>query len=155
MTPLTQASEYAVRALTHLALTRTDGFQQVRRVAQEVGVPGPFLLKILQPLVQDGLLVSRRGRGGGYRLVRDPGDVTLFDVVASQQDLTSGRECMLGQETCSDERACPLHDYWRVAFQRFLDRLQRTTLADLVAFCARQPESGYPGLGPLLTRKAG
>ena len=146
MIPISSASEYAIRALTYLASRRGEGgFWLVRRIAEEIGVPGPFLVKILQPLVQCGILESQRGRGGGYRLARSAGDVTLLEIVDAQERLQRTRKCLLGQAECSDERACPLHEYWKWTHEGFISRLRRTTLKDLTRFCQARPQSGYPG----------
>ena len=51
---------------------------------------------------------------------------------------------MLGQAECTDERACPLHHYWKPASERYLATLQGTTLADLKHFCEHRPDCGYP-----------
>jgi Rrf2 family protein len=141
---ISRASEYAIRALTFLAQDSGAHFHLAREMARGLGIPAPFLAKILQPLVRDGLVYSQRGRQGGFRLARDPADVCLFDVVDSEERLGRVRPCMLGQAECSDERACPLHNYWKRASEDYLTVLQRTTLADVVRFCRERPGSHYP-----------
>jgi len=145
--PISQASEHAIRALTHLARRHGEGYQLAQEMARELRIPAPFLAKILRPLVDRGVLASQRGRGGGFRLARPPGEVSLFDVVDSQEHL-GRRRCFLGQAECTDERACPMHDYWRDASERWQSTLAGTTLQDLVDFCAASPDSGYPAPGP-------
>ena len=145
MQPITQASEYAIRALTYLAQRHGDGYQLGREIASDLGVPAPYLSKILVSLVGRDILESQRGRGGGFRLTVDPDTVTLYDVVDSQEDLGRARRCILGQDECSDERACPMHEYWKVASANWQERLRSTTLADVVTFCEKRPASRYPG----------
>ena len=121
MRPITQSSEYAIRALTHLGRNYGDGFHLAHEMARELGMPAPFLTKILRPLVECGLLESQRGRNGGFRLAHPPAQVTLHQIVASQEPLGLPRRCFLGQSECSDDRACPMHDFWKRA-SRGLDR---------------------------------
>jgi Rrf2 family protein len=147
MQPISHSSTYAIRALTYLARHQADGLQAGQAVAKALGLPAPFLAKLLQPLVARGLLASQRGRRGGFRLAVDPDQVTLLDIVESQEPLWRGRRCLLGQEECSDERACPLHDYWKRASAEARAKLSATTLADILRFCDRSPRSGYPGRG--------
>lgn len=144
MIPLSRSSEYAIRALTYLAQRPEGGYRLAREMAHELGVPPAFLGKCLQPLVARGLLESQRGRRGGFRLAGDPGGITLYQIVDSHEHLGRARPCLLGQADCSDERACPLHEFWQRAAHEFLERLQAMTLADLVSFCTERPGSGYP-----------
>jgi Rrf2 family protein len=78
---LTSASTYAVTALAYLAREKPDGPVTAHVIAGAEGIPELFLLKLLNPLAQAGLVRSRKGPGGGYALARDPKDVTLLEVV--------------------------------------------------------------------------
>lgn len=132
--------------MTYLAQHPEPGFQLARAMALELGLPGPYLAKLLQPLVARGLLESRRGRSGGFRLARTAESLTLYEIVDAQEGLGGPRQCLLGQSACGDDRACPLHEFWKRASDGFRQRLASTCLADLVRFCEREPDSGYPGL---------
>lgn len=144
---ISRASEYAIRALTYLAQQeQSSGYYLARDMADRLGVPAPFLAKILQPLVTRGLIKSQRGRSGGFRLAdsKRPSDISLYDIVDAEEHLGKIRECLLGQSECSDERACPLHHYWKRTSDEYLALLASTTLRDLTHFCEVKPESGYP-----------
>ena len=146
MNGISRSSEYAIRALTYLAQQdESAAYHLAREMAEHLEIPAPFLGKILQPLVTRGILDSQRGRNGGFRLAHPPGEVTLFQIVDAQEHLGRSRQCFLGQAECSDERACPMHSYWKDASELFLSRLANTTLADLVRFVHENPESRYPG----------
>ncbi len=145
MNPISRSTEYAIRALTYLAQHQADGaFHLARDMAEKLDIPAPFLGKILQPLVTREVLESQRGRNGGFRLCVPPEEVTMLKIAQSQETQTGGRECFLGQAECSDERACPMHDYWKVASGDFDSKMENTTLADLTTFCEEKPQSGYP-----------
>ena len=144
MIPISRSSEYAIRALTHLAQRQDGGFCLAREMADALGIPAPFLGKCLQPLVARGILLSQRGRNGGFKLALPATEIPLYDIVDSQEHLGRARQCFLGQAECSDERACPMHDFWKQASNEFMSRLANTTLADIMRFCETQPESGYP-----------
>ena len=144
MQPLSQSSEYAIRALTLLAVRRGEGYQLVREMAPAMEVPEPFLAKLLQPLVGRGFVESQRGRGGGFRLAKEPAEIDLFSVVDVHTPLGGARRCILGQSECTDERACPMHEYWKGASEAWRTRLLSTTLEDLVRFRQERPGCGYP-----------
>lgn len=131
--------EYAIRALSYLART-PGGPVQGRELAREEGLPAPVLSKVLQELVRKGLLESRRGPGGGFRLARRPGLITLRDVVAAIDGLDQFVECAVGLERCSDESHCPLHDTWKGLRTQMMNYFEATTLADMAAAVVRKKE---------------
>jgi Rrf2 family iron-sulfur cluster assembly transcriptional regulator len=143
--PLTRSAEYAIRAMTYMARAQDPAeFVLVRDMSRSIGVPAPFLGKCLQHLVASGLLKSQRGRNGGFRLTRAPTSISLYEIIDAEEELQRTQRCLLGQAECSDERACPMHTFWKGASEDFIERLDRTTLADVVAFCAQNPKSEYP-----------
>ncbi len=74
--------DYAARAVLGLARIEPPGrSMQVRSLAQQESIPQAFLSRILVDLRKGGLVRSLRGRGGGYALARDPGEITLADVL--------------------------------------------------------------------------
>ena len=144
---ISRASEYAIRALTFLSQQEKEGgFYLARDMAHKLGVPAPFLAKILQPLVTRGLIKSQRGRSGGFKLAdgKKPADISLYDIVDAEEHLGKIRQCLLGQAECSDERACPLHRYWKRTSDEYLALLASTTLRELTHFCETKPQSAYP-----------
>src|SRR6516165_4589985 len=78
---LTRGSSYALATLAYLAREKPEAAVSSRAVAAAEGIPERFLLKVLKPLVDAGILRSVRGPNGGYRLVRAPKDVTLLEVI--------------------------------------------------------------------------
>ncbi|HXX00642.1 MAG TPA: Rrf2 family transcriptional regulator [Candidatus Acidoferrales bacterium] len=130
--------EYAVRALVFLTRFPDRRAVQGAEIAEGEGVPAPILGKVLQELVRKGLLESRRGPGGGFRLARDPQLITLRDVVAAIDGLDQFAECAVGLEHCSDESLCPLHETWKALRTHVMNYLQDTTLADMAAAVARK-----------------
>ena len=142
---LSRSSEYAIRALTFLAQHERDGRHYLARdMAEQLGIPAPFLGKVLQPLVTRGILHSQRGRSGGFRLDRPASQITLVQIVEAQERLTAPNVCILGQRECDDAHACPLHAMWMQASHAFHDRLNETTLQDMIEACAATAGCEYP-----------
>jgi Rrf2 family protein len=145
---LSRSSQYAIRALAYLAMRERGQWVLTRQIAADLDIPSPSLAKILQTLAGEGILGSQRGRNGGFRLVRNPDRLSLFDIVEAFDKFGDGRPCVLGQKVCSDESACPLHHTWKHSLNSFRHRLQTTTLTDL----SRHPNAlGFPGpVGPAI-----
>ncbi len=142
---LSRSAQYAIRALAYLAMRERGQWVLTRQIAADLDIPSPFLAKILQTLAGADILESQRGRNGGFRLVRNPDRLPLFDIVEAFDKLGQGRLCVLGQKVCSDESACPLHHTWKHSLNSFRHRLQTTTLTDL----SQHPNAlGFPGRPP-------
>lgn len=74
--------DYACRVLAQLARTfDTDELAHIEELARVEGVPANYLVQILSELRNGGLILSRRGKQGGYALARSPDEITLYDVV--------------------------------------------------------------------------
>lgn len=111
---LSQRARYALRALVHLA-SRDDGRPAaIADIAEEAAAPRKFLEAILLELKRRHLLVSSRGRFGGYALARPASDITFADVIraldgplalAPCASKTAYRPC----ETCPSVEDCPIH----------------------------------------------
>lgn len=81
MIHLSTKSDYAIKALVRLAMP--DGVAPVtgRDIVAFTGVPPKFLEQVMHDLRQAGLVESRRGKGGGYVIARDPSGISFADVI--------------------------------------------------------------------------
>lgn len=78
---ITREADYAIRAVLYLAAKGDTGLVATNELADEMLVPYRFLRRIVQKLVEGGLVVTHRGKGGGLRLARRPDEITLVDVL--------------------------------------------------------------------------
>ncbi|MEK8226914.1 Rrf2 family transcriptional regulator [Oerskovia sp. M15] len=78
---ITAKIDYAVRACVELAVARDAGFVTADRVGKAQGIPASFLLGILNQLRRSGLVESRRGAEGGFRLAAEPARIAVADVI--------------------------------------------------------------------------
>lgn len=122
--------EYAIRALTHMAAAPAE-IASALEISKAEDVPLPVLSKVLQELVRKGLLESRRGPGGGFRLSRRPELITLRDIVVTIDGLDHFMDCVAGLKVCSEEAPCPLHTTWTGMRTQILTSLETTTLAQM------------------------
>ena len=123
--------DYAIRAALDLARHWDDGLRKSRDIAISMDIPPGFVKTILADLVGQGLLTSRAGPSGGYRLVRPPADITLLDIIEPTEHYLSPNKCILRGGPCDWSAACPMHEFWGKAQKAFADSLANTTLADL------------------------
>jgi Rrf2 family iron-responsive transcriptional regulator len=130
---LTRQTNYAIRILMYCA-TNDGQLSRIPEIAAAYTVSELFLFKILQPLVENGLVETVRGRNGGVRLGKPAEEITLFEVVRVTEDNFSMAECF-----DSDTADCPLIDSCglnaalREALGAFFAVLEKHTIADLIA----------------------
>ncbi|HYY73029.1 MAG TPA: Rrf2 family transcriptional regulator [Candidatus Bathyarchaeia archaeon] len=123
-TMLSITSQYALRALSHLA--RQPGRAVLGRdLAQSVEIPANYLSKVLLILRNAGLVDTTRGSGGGYQLGRAANDIHLIDVVELFEEVSRTKPpCFLGRtRACSETKPCTAHSTWKglqAAYLRFL-----------------------------------
>lgn len=78
---LKKTSSYGILATVYIATHEKEGPVQGWAIAEECGIPPEYLHKVLLQLVRGRILISKRGRGGGFTLLTTPGQVTLLDII--------------------------------------------------------------------------
>ncbi len=111
-----------------------DGkLSRVPEIARAYGVSELFLFKILQPLVENKLVETVRGRNGGVRLGREAQNISLFDVVRVTEENFAMAECFENDATeCPLVDSCGLNSALREALNAFFGVLMKYSIADLV-----------------------
>ncbi len=128
---LNQTAEYALRAVVHLAKQGPNGTMQSGEIAAALDVPTNYLSKIMHQLAYNGILWSRRGRGGGFRLGRPASELTIADVVRPFDNLSRYQTCLLGNPHCSDATACEAHKRWGPLAAQVMEFARQTTIEQL------------------------
>jgi len=133
MLSLSQTTGYAIKAL---ACLNEPGCRRrsTLEIAECSGVPRPYLAKIITALVRAGILVSKRGIGGGIALAREPGAISLLQVVEAVEGPAWLGECLLGLDECSSQQTCPTHQFWERLRNEIRNELEQTTLDTVLTF---------------------
>ena len=130
---ITKTGLHAVRAMVALARLPVGTYAGAAAIAKEIQAPQNYLGKLLQVLSREKLVQSQKGLGGGFRLARDPRDISLLDVVEPIEHISRWSGCILGRPECSETNPCAIHNRWKAVRDSYLRMLRRTTLAELVA----------------------
>lgn len=136
---VSRTEEYALRAAVCLATHHGSGTVRAGDMAQATGIPRNYLSKILHQLAKAGVVVSERGRAGGFQLAADPADLTLATVLAPFEPQVERTRCLLGRPECSDANPCGAHDRWKHIKEATVQFLNGTTLADVIENKAAAP----------------
>ncbi|MFQ5411895.1 MAG: RrF2 family transcriptional regulator, partial [Phycisphaerae bacterium] len=104
------------------------------QIAEHTQVPKKYLSKILGDLVRAGILDSAPGKTGGFRLLRSPKEIYLFEVLAPFEPvLARRRPCPFGNSVCSDDDPCVGHERWSEVRETYSRFLQGTSIHDISA----------------------
>jgi len=125
-----QTVEYALRAVVHLAGEAPQPWT-VEAIAQATHVPQAYLAKVLQSLVQAGVVRSQRGLHGGIALAKSPEDLSVLEVVNAVDPIRRIAECPLGLNG-HGERLCPLHRRLDNALEMVEKAFADTTLREIL-----------------------
>lgn len=130
---LTAYSNYALRSL-QLAALRSPDLVRVDDVVRVHGLARPHIVKIVHELGQAGLVETRRGRGGGFRLARPAEEIIVGDVIRLTEGPIELVECFNAQRnTCPLIGICRLSRALREATKAFMVVLDNLTLADIAS----------------------
>ena len=134
-------AQYALRAVVFLA-KNDNGFVSRIDITQATFVPHDYLLKVLNGLDAAGIVESRRGPGGGYRLTRAPEDITTLEVVLSVDTIPRIKECPLG--ISDHQMLCPLHKLLDEASRLVEESYRNVTVDDLISKRKQTKSCSFP-----------
>lgn len=130
-TMLSKTALNALKAFTVLAELPAGSHVGAKAIAEKIDAGQNYLGKLLQSMVDEGLVVSQKGMGGGFRLNRRPEEISIFDVVEPIDHVSRWDGCFMGRPSCTEENSCSVHDRWKAIRTDYLEFLRETTLTDL------------------------
>ena len=127
-------ARYAFKALVALARARPDKGLQIRKLAEGERIPRKFLEQILLSLKAAGLIASRRGRDGGYELLKSPEQITVGQLLRIVDGPIAPLPCLSRTayqrcKDCRDESVCEIRHAFSEAYAQYLAKLEGMTLA--------------------------
>lgn len=129
---LSSTAGYALQAVLYVARHETEGPVRVGDAAAALGLPQNYLAKVLHQLARSGLLLSTRGKRGGFRLAKTADHIALHAVVSRFDAISTRRTCLLGRHECSDRHPCPAHPRWRAIAEETARFFRETTVGQLL-----------------------
>jgi len=147
---LSLRGEYALRALLVLGLHYKQPVIPIQSISQQQNIPKRFLEQILNDLKSAGVVESKRGVAGGYRLARPPEEISLATVIRHLEGALAPVSCVSERfyEKCScpDESRCAIRSVMKEVRDAVVSIMDKLTVADL---CARARRLQEVHAGPL------
>ena len=132
---LSLRGEYSLRALLVLGLNYDGEVVRIQTISEQQNIPKRFLEQILNDLKSAGVVQSRRGVAGGYRLAKPPEQITLASIVRHVEGALAPVSCVSERfyEKCScpDESRCAIRSAMKEVREAVVKVAERITLADL------------------------
>jgi Rrf2 family protein len=149
---ISQRARYAFKAMVALARAQPGQGLQIRQLCEQENLPRKFLEQILLALKVAGYVTSRRGRDGGYELLKPPETIAIGPLLRVVDGPIAPLPCLSRTayrrcEDCRDEAHCELKIAFSKAYEQYLSVLETTTLAEVMH--AASP--GSPAADLLLT----
>jgi Rrf2 family protein len=134
---LSKKAKYAIKALIKLAKEYKKGPILISAISQEEKIPKKFLEAILLELKNAGILNSRKGKGGGYYLLKSPDDVDLAHVIRLFDGALALQPCVSSNyyekcEECIDEEICGIRSVIHEVREVTVKILKTNTLASII-----------------------
>jgi Rrf2 family protein len=141
MLKLTKKADYGLIALRHLATGRRSS-ASAKDISEAYRIPLPLLSKVLQKLAKAGLLISEQGTNGGYRLGRDPHEISALEVIRTLDGPIILTHCFTEHAEpveCVQSTLCPVREPLRKVHEGILRLLSGISIFDM-----SQEESPIP-----------
>ena len=134
---LSQKTRYSIRALQHLADNWRQGPVRLDAIAEAQNIPRKFLTVILSEMVREGLVISHRGREGGYELALAPVDIRYGDIIRLTRGSLALVPCAARNahehcNNCLPEAECRLRGLMLTLRDEMADMLDKVSLADAI-----------------------
>ena len=129
---LTTKGRFAVTAMLDLAMQHGSDPVTLAEIGQRQNISLSYLEQLFGKMRRRALVNSVRGPGGGYRLARDMGRVSVADIIDAVDEPIDSTQCG-GKENCHDDKKCITHDLWEklsTHISAYLDHNATTPLGE-------------------------
>ncbi|QTD36888.1 Rrf2 family transcriptional regulator [Polaribacter batillariae] len=133
---LSKKTKYGIKALTYLAKQENKTPVQIATISKSENISLKFLESILLTLRKNGILGSKKGKGGGYYLLKEPSEIQMTAIMRILEGPISMVPCVSLNfyekcDDCPDEKACAVHNLMLKVRDSTLQIFRNTTLSDL------------------------
>ena len=129
---LSTRGRYGIHAMYDLAVHYGDGPQSIKCIAERQNVPEAYLEQLIAMLRRAKLVISNRGAQGGYRLSREPREITVGDVLRALEGGLNLVDCLEEDDACGKSCACPSRIVWMKIRDGLHQVVDGITLQDMI-----------------------
>lgn len=127
---ITRDTDYSIRALCYIAPRKR--IIAVSELVKALRIPRPFLRKILQTLNKEGLLISSKGQGGGFRITSSADKIRILELIEIFQGKLTLNECFFRKMICPNKSKCRMKKKLDAIEKYVINELKSITLKELL-----------------------
>ena len=120
--------EYGLQAVLYIAAQDDNYVCPVEEISSKLNIPKEFTSKILQNLTESGIIESRKGKSGGFKIAKETTQIKLIDIVEAIDGVEIFNKCVMGFTNCTQDKKCLLHEEWQEIIIKAQDMLSRDTI---------------------------
>ncbi|MBV9826622.1 MAG: SUF system Fe-S cluster assembly regulator [Alphaproteobacteria bacterium] len=128
---LSKLADYGVIVATHLAVA-PERQENAAAIAAATHLPPATVAKVLKALAHAGLALATRGAAGGYRLARQPAEISVAEVIAAIDGDIGLTQCSVHTGDCERTTYCPTRPHWGAINRAVGTALSAISLADMI-----------------------
>jgi len=133
---ISKKTKYGLKALAYIASQENGQMVRIATISKSQNIPHKFLESILLTLRKSGFLGSKKGKGGGYYLLKKPSEVPMTDIIRILEGPIAMVPCVSLNyyekcDDCEDEKSCSVYKLMIQVRDNTLAIFRNTTLADL------------------------
>ncbi len=133
---LSNSCRYGIRAVIYLATQPQEGGKTgIRKISDDLGLPSPFLAKILMLLAKQKILASTKGPHGGFALLRSPEKISVLDIINAIDGNDVFTNCIMHNGSCektgTEKKFCPMHEDYEKTRKEMIKLFSGKTIHDL------------------------
>ena len=142
MDVLRRNTDYALRAMVHLARHWQDGPVSTSEIAESEEIYYQLACKLMQRLQKAGLVASTMGAKGGFTLSRQPAKISLAQVIEAVQGKIHLNRCLIGGYKCPREAECPVYKKLTSLQSQIDSYFAKINLAELIKTRPKKSRKG-------------
>ena len=123
---------YGLRILLDLALNDSEKPRMIRDISESQHISEKYISRLIIELRKAGMVKSIRGSKGGYRISREPKEITLLDVVEVMEGPVSIVDCVSARDCCPRIASCVTREIWTELNSQIREALQKITLQEII-----------------------
>ena len=128
---LTSKSRVAVTALADILHRSNNEYVSLSEISYRQNISLSFLEQLFHKLKKNNIVISNRGVNGGYKLVIDPSQISIFDIIDAVEEKIDTTQCG-GLQNCKNEKKCLTHDFWDGFNLHILNYLKDKKLTEIL-----------------------
>lgn len=127
---LNTTSEYLLRIMSFMVNEEEKTFT-TKELFENLQIPFRYLRKLMITLSKSDIIDSTQGKNGGYKIAKDPKNITLLEIIRTAGEDPIGHMCFFGLEKCELVTECVMHEKWASIRENIFQVLSNTSLADM------------------------